>query len=173
MRPAECPRERDVLEALQTSAWPDCCPAELRAHVGACAACGDLVAIVLPLIDEHRTAVGHAPVPSSAIVWWRAQTRARREATAVAMRPITIVQGLALACALGVVAGGASLVSPAFRASTVWVANTVAAIVSTEAPTGWTTASLLATPLGMAMALAFALIAVVMPVAFYLAGGED
>jgi hypothetical protein len=176
MRPTDCARENDVLEALQTSAWPDCCPAELRAHVDTCRTCADLVAVVLPLIDEHRAAALHAPIPTSGVVWWRAQMRARQEAAAAAMRPITIVQGIALACTAGLLAGAASLVSPAFRGALGWAVSAVEVLARAGTPaipdkSG--TLSLLSSPLGIAVVLAFAMVVIVMPVAIYLAAGDD
>jgi hypothetical protein len=93
----ECAREQDVLDALATGAaregWSD----DLRAHVDACTNCGEIVAVALPLLQEHHEAVEGAQPPSSGIVWWRAQMRARQEAAKAATRPITVVQGAAVA----------------------------------------------------------------------------
>jgi hypothetical protein len=50
---------------------------------------------------EASLARSEAAPPSSAIVWWRAQVRARQEAAAAADRPISIVHGLAIACGVG------------------------------------------------------------------------
>jgi hypothetical protein len=95
-RPLECIREQEVLDALAADAtceeWSD----DLRAHVDACAICGDVVAVALPLLQEHQQAVEGAQPPSSGIVWWRAQMRARQEAARAATRPITVVQALAV-----------------------------------------------------------------------------
>ena len=44
---------------------------------------------------EASVARSEAAPPSSAIVWWRAQMRARQEAAAAADRPITSVHALA------------------------------------------------------------------------------
>jgi hypothetical protein len=93
----ECTREQDVLDALTADCavqdWGD----ELRTHVEACAICRDIVAVALPLLQEHHAAVDDAHPPSSGIVWWRATMRARQEAAQAATRPITVVQGVALA----------------------------------------------------------------------------
>lgn len=93
----ECTREQDVLDALAAGAggWND----ELRAHVDACAICADIVTVALPLLDEQHATVEGAQLPSSGIVWWRATMRARHEAAQAATRPITVVQGVALAAA--------------------------------------------------------------------------
>ena len=50
---------------------------------------------------EASSARREAQPPSSAIVWWRAQMRARQEATRAVERPLTIVHALAIACGLG------------------------------------------------------------------------
>jgi hypothetical protein len=44
-------------------------------------------------------------VPSAGLVWWRVTIRARAEASRVAERPITVVQGIAGACAVGLACG--------------------------------------------------------------------
>jgi hypothetical protein len=54
---------------------------------------------------EASTARREAAPPSSAIVWWRAQMRARREAARTAERPLTIVHAVAIACGLGLLLG--------------------------------------------------------------------
>lgn len=50
---------------------------------------------------EALAARREAAPPSSAIVWWRAQMRARQEAARVVERPLTIVHAVAIACGLG------------------------------------------------------------------------
>ena len=50
---------------------------------------------------EASSARREAQPPSSAIVWWRAQMRARQEAARAVERPLTIVHALAIACGLG------------------------------------------------------------------------
>ena len=66
----------------------------------------DIEALVAEAIAaEASTARREAHPPSSAIVWWRAQMRARAEATNAVERPLTIVHGLALAASLGLLLG--------------------------------------------------------------------
>lgn len=50
---------------------------------------------------DASSARREASPPSSAIVWWRAQMRARQEATRAVERPLTIVHAIAIACGLG------------------------------------------------------------------------
>ena len=103
MRPVECVREQEVLDALASdgpvAGWNE----DLKAHATACAICRDLVTVDSALLDEHHAAVECAEPPSSGIVWWRAQMRARQEAARAVTRPITVVQALALASGAAVV----------------------------------------------------------------------
>ena len=62
----------------------------------------EIEAIVAEAIAaEAAMARTEAAPPSSAIVWWRAQMRARQEAAQSPRRPITIVHGLAIASRRG------------------------------------------------------------------------
>ena len=73
----------------------------------------EIEAIVADAIAaEASLARSEAQPPSSAIVWWRAQMRARQEAAQMAERPLTIVHAIAIACGLGVLAAlGGTLVA--------------------------------------------------------------
>jgi hypothetical protein len=96
----ECDREPEILDAVVSGHWPD----DLRSHAGRCPVCADLSAVVTLLRDEHQEALGAARPPTAGQVWWRATMRRRAEATVAAARPITVLQGLAGACAAGVFA---------------------------------------------------------------------
>lgn len=62
----------------------------------------DIEAIVGDAIAaEAASARSEANPPSSAIVWWRAQMRARQEARKTVERPLTIVHAIAIACGIG------------------------------------------------------------------------
>jgi len=172
MTSAECPREAEVLEALQGPAWPAAADPELLAHVDGCPACGELVGIVLPLLADQRTAAAAAPVPSSAIMWWRLQMRARQEAERRAMRPIAAFQGLALACGTGLLLGAVSMASPVARQFFGWLAGLCSAVVRpalTASAWAW---SDLVSPAGLSVALAAMLLVVVTPAALYFAAGD-
>jgi hypothetical protein len=99
----ECSREQELLDALASDAtqqdWSD----DLRAHAAACAICRDIVAVALPLLEDRQAAVEGAQPPSSGVVWWRAQMRARQEAARAATRPITLFQGLGAAAGIALV----------------------------------------------------------------------
>src|SRR6185295_1170861 len=77
----------------------------LKDHVRECASCADAVAVTSALLADAAYARHESSPPSSAIVWWRAQMRARQEAARVAERPLTIVHALAIACAAGLLLG--------------------------------------------------------------------
>jgi hypothetical protein len=109
----ECRREQDVLDAMAAGRWPDRCDAELSAHVAGCAICTDVVAVAGAFRDAHDAAWRDARVPPSGRVWWRAEMRARQEAVRKAAQPITVVQGIAGACAAGIVAALIGFVWPA------------------------------------------------------------
>jgi hypothetical protein len=101
MRQVECEFESEVLTAALQSRWPKRVDAELRAHVKACTICSDVVAIASAVDDAREEMRAGAVVPDSGRVWWLAQLRARREAAEAAGRPITAVQVIAFACAVG------------------------------------------------------------------------
>jgi hypothetical protein len=173
VRKPECSREFEVLDALQTAAWPECCSDTLRTHVAECQSCAAVVEIVLALTDEHRTATLEASVPSSGIVWWRAQMRARQEATVVAMRPIHVVQGLSLACGAGLLAAAVSFVSPTFRSWLAWIGGAASEMKSLELPAAiWSNLQGVVTPSGSGPVLLAAILAItalilLAPVAVY------
>ena len=102
MNPAECTREQDVLDAVAAGRWPDRSDEALRAHVAVCAICTDVVDVARAFRDDYDDAWRHARVPPSGRVWWRAEMRARQDAAQRAAQPITVVQGIAGACATGI-----------------------------------------------------------------------
>src|SRR5688572_18752339 len=85
---------------------------DLRNHARRCPVCADLAAVAVVLRAERDDAWREARVPTSGQVWWRATMRTRAEAAAAAARPITMLQGLAGACAAGVCAAVIALAWP-------------------------------------------------------------
>jgi hypothetical protein len=74
---------------------------------------------------EASAAASEAQPPSSAVVWWRAQMRARREAAEIAERPIAIVHAVSIAAAAGLLLSVIGYVIAAVKGSvdgvtTVW-----------------------------------------------------
>ena len=166
----DCGREADVFEALTSSRWPDACSPDLSAHVVACQGCADLVRVVLALGEDQAAAARTAPVPSAPIVWWRAQMRARREAAEAANRPITVVQGIALASAIAILlaSAGAAL---AFFEGTLPAFQNVVDTVKTFVPAA--SAEPLLTPHTLAIATLIAIWLIGAPLVAYLACSDD
>jgi hypothetical protein len=72
--------------------------------VAACEVCADVAAVASAIGTEHDAAWSEAvPLPRADVVWFRAQARARAEASRVAARPIAIMQGLGFACAAAMI----------------------------------------------------------------------
>src|SRR3954451_24791855 len=71
---------------------------------------------------ESSAARREAQPPSSAIVWWRAQMRARQEATKAIERPLTIVHGLAIPCLGGLLVSVIGIAMRGVKGSLAWLA---------------------------------------------------
>ena len=170
MREPGCVREDELLEALQSARWPEASDPSLREHVDGCAACTDLVAVAAPLLNEHHALVQEAQVPSSAIVWWRAQMRSRRESEAKAGQPISFVQGIVVACLAGLLATALGIFVPTFRRSLAWVADIAGSWSGLSLPVP---VDPLASPLVLAVVAAVGLCALVLPIALYFTLHED
>jgi hypothetical protein len=94
----------------------------------------EIEAIVADAIAaEASTARREAQPPSSAIVWWRAQMRARAEAARAVERPVTIVHALALAATLGLLAGVLGSVAGGVKGGLAWIAGVYAAAAGSTA----------------------------------------
>jgi len=170
----ECPREQDVLDALAAQRWPARCEEELRAHVADCTLCADLIEVASSLLVEQESAWCDARVPPSAVVWWRAQIRAREEAARSAARPVAFMQGVAASLALWIaVVVLRALPWPAMPDWRGWFSGLVTSVsvtmpdLSTLAagvPGGW---------LLLVLALALGAWILLAPVAIYLAANDD
>ena len=170
MKPPLCGRESDLWTAIASGAWPEAVDADLRRHVSECASCRELEIVAVSLSADGAAVRHEGTPPSSAIVWWRAQMRARQEAAKAADRPISIVQSLAIACAAGLVLG---------------LVGTVAAWVRGSAGflSGWTFSSAdVAARLGavdltsqwiLVPAVLIAATLVIMPIAVYVIVSDD
>jgi membrane protease YdiL (CAAX protease family) len=102
MRPIECDREQEIVEAVASGLWPDGCAEDLRNHIASCGVCNDVVVVALALQEERAGALGHVRVPPAGLVWWRAELRARQQAARAAERPMTLIQAFAAAGTIGV-----------------------------------------------------------------------
>ena len=111
-----------------------------------------LEAIIAEAIAAEASAARReAAPPSSAIVWWRAQMRARREAAQVADRPIAIVHALAIACGAGLALALIGVLTAAVRGSLGWfgdvyrgAASMVMTLGESGLSSGWITVPLTA-----------------------------
>jgi hypothetical protein len=95
----ECPRESEVFEAVAFNREGD-----VRDHLATCAICAEIADVAGALRAYHAAACREAPVPSAGAVWWRATVRARAEAAHTVSQPITVLQGIAGACGVGLAA---------------------------------------------------------------------
>ena len=95
----------------------------------------EIEAIVAQAIAaEASLARTEAAPPSSAIVWWRAQMRARQEAAREADRPITIVHGLAIACGAGIALSLIGTAIAGVRGSSGWLVDVYRSLATAAAP---------------------------------------
>ena len=99
----------------------------------------EIEAIVADAIAaEASLAKSEAQPPSSAIVWWRAQMRARQEAAQIAQRPLTVVHGLAIACGMGVLAALAGTLVAGLKGA-ITVASLTSLAASVDLTSRWIT----------------------------------
>jgi hypothetical protein len=155
----ECPRESDVLDAIDSKRWPHRVGRELAEHVASCDICSDVLTVAAAMREDHGATWREADIPSSGQVWWRAEMRARQQAIREASRPITIAYGVASVAAL-VLAVAVS-----------WFAwPTVHEFVSSFA-SAQTTA--FTSPLTLPLLVALGALLVVAPVALYLVLSDE
>jgi hypothetical protein len=72
---------------------------------------------------EAACAASEAQPPSSAIVWWRAQMRARQEAAQLAEKPIAVVHALSIAAGIGLMLSVVGYAVAGVKGSFGWVTN--------------------------------------------------
>jgi hypothetical protein len=99
-----CSFEKEITQALKSGHWPEGCAPELRAHVDACAQCRDLVLVTQAFQQARSESAKEAPLGAPGLIWWKAQLRRRREATARVSRPVTVAETFALVLTLAVAA---------------------------------------------------------------------
>jgi hypothetical protein len=172
---SECPREQDVLDAVQSRRWPNRASDELRAHVVNCDVCADLAVVAGALLDGDEAGTARHEVPPASLVWWRAQLRAREEAAQAALRPIRVAQLAAWICValllLGTSAALASSVTIAIARIGTALAGAASALASID--TRSATDLALAALANRGVQLAAAVWLVLGPVAAYLAFSRD
>jgi len=169
MKPVECPYEAEVLAAVLEARWPEHVDATLREHAASCALCAEVAAVAGAMSAALEPTRACAALPDANQVWWRAQLRARREAVEAAGRPITAIQLVAFACAVGLLGACFGATSTWFQAALKKVAANVASFDGTAFLTAMTT---LFAEHGV---LVLGLVAVIflVPTAVYVALGRD
>jgi hypothetical protein len=80
---------------------------------------------------EASFARREAHPPSSAIVWWRAQMRARAEAAKAVERPMTIVHALALAASVGLLLAVVGTAIGGLKGTIAWFTGIYASAAAT------------------------------------------
>jgi hypothetical protein len=163
----DCIREQDVLEALTAGRWPDQVDQDLQEHAASCAVCADLVAVVGPLMNEQSPEVWaqQAQIPSSAVMWWKAQMRARQEKAREAARPITVAQVVAGSTAVLLTVSALLALSP-------WLSIWISGLSGIELPRfDW--AALILAQGWLLPSLVVGIWLVLTPVAIYLAVADD
>ena len=86
------------------------------------------------IAQEAALAGSEAQPPSSAIVWWRAQMRARQEATQLAEKPITIVHTLSIAAGIGLMLSVVGYAVAAVSGSRGWLSNVMESMTAVALP---------------------------------------
>lgn len=138
-----------------------------------CPSCAELAAIAQAFAEDRNILVREAQIPSSAIVWWRAQMRSRREAADAAAQPITWVQGLAFACAAGILVAAVGFFSPTFMKALEWMMGTSLPAASFSLPSVGMPEQPLANPVVVAAVAALGISAIVLPLVLYFTFREE
>jgi hypothetical protein len=95
----------------------------------------EIEAIVAEAIAaEASLARSEAAPPSAAIVWWRAQMRARQEAARTVERPITIVHALAIAAGAGLMLSVVGYAVAGVKGSAGWLTSVYQSLAAAVAP---------------------------------------
>ena len=96
----ECVRESEVLEAVALDRLH-----LVREHLEMCESCAEVATVARALRSDLESGCREAQLPSAGAVWWRATIRARADAARTVSQPITLAQGVAGACAVGLAVG--------------------------------------------------------------------
>lgn len=91
-----CSRVGEVTAALREGRGLKGVGAELQGHVTACPHCSELVLVARALQRAKDEAIPQAQLVPPDLLWWRAQLRRRNALAERAVRPIGLVEKLAL-----------------------------------------------------------------------------
>jgi hypothetical protein len=168
-----CPREQEIVDLLVSGRSADEGDDALLVHAAHCGACAETLELAHLLREDQLALCGHAPVPAAGSVWWRATIRARAEAARAAEQPMTLLQGIAAATAVGLLVGfgGAWWRSIVHGA---WL-DRFGAFASRldEGRAQLATAAAVPGALGLPLLLVLAACLIVAPVAVYLATADE
>jgi len=166
MNAPDCTREREVVRAVLLRG-SDGLTDDLRAHAETCEVCGDVMSLVTALRADADDTLSDARLPAAGQLWWRAAVRAHAEASEAARRPIVWLQGIAGACAAGLIAALLSLAWPSIYDAVV----AVAALPATFSPDVSPLVDALRPILPVALAIVACL--VLTPIVVFLALSDD
>ncbi len=102
MNRIECVHEAAVVDAVLSGQFPHRADERLIAHAHECEVCREVASLTALIHDDHERSRHEVHVPASGQVWWRAAIRARLESTTASTRPMTWMQAITAAAALGV-----------------------------------------------------------------------
>ena len=88
-----CEREQEVLDLIRAGRSPEECET-IAEHLRSCAACTDLVAVASTILSDEMSTIRSVRIPTSGVMWWRAQRRAREDGATVTRRAMTLVQAI-------------------------------------------------------------------------------
>lgn len=160
-----CSQEARLWEALASGQWPDACESALRDHVASCRECRELALVATSInSDRHETEAG-TNVPPSGAVWWRMQMRLEREAKQAAARTVRRAHSAIVALTVGSLLLVLAMTS-LLRAGWSWLAETLP-------KSGDLTAMMPAAPPLTIVILVSVTLAVITPVALYLAVADE
>lgn len=167
-RHVPCAREAEVLEAVHHGRWPSEVDPALQGHLDTCEDCAAVAELACALREDLSGAADGGAPPTSSVMWWRLQQRARRDAVRAAARPVAMAQALALACLCGLVVGLGGLTWHWVEPWIHWFGGELAAMpLATAVPIG-------RTPwISVGAVLAVVAIACFAPVAIYLVVSDD
>jgi len=158
-----CAHEQDIVD-LVVGGRLDERDDTLRAHAAECRACAETLELARLLHDDHKALCEGAPVPSAGAVWWRATIRARAEAARTAGQPITLLQGIAAATAIGLFVALVGAWWRSLAPDGIWLER-FDELLSRSAS--------VPVPLVLSLLLVLAACLIVAPIAVYLATADD
>lgn len=171
MRAKGCAREQDVVNAVRAAAGSGIADPDLREHARDCPACAAIAELARALVAERQAAHAEARIPSSAVVWWRAEMRRRQEATRRVERPIAAVLAVTAISIAAFVVAVVPLFAGWLRS---WSPLLAESLPDVSLPSlvdfqpSPETVSLLSSPLALTMIVCTLALLILAPVAIYL-----